>query len=94
MRIAGVIIVLLLCTLQKHILPSSQAYDMPLQFLRINGLFFLPCPPNLGMSLQSLHWLQSFILQPVHCPHLLCLYAVGNKYSPQLKLLGLSHYSL
>ena len=95
MNTAGVIITLLLCTLQKHnILPSSLTNDIPLHFLRMHGFFFLLSPPNLGMSLQNLHWPQSFILQPVHCPHLLCLFAVGNKYSLQLKLLEPNHYSL
>ena len=95
MKIAGVIIVLLLCALQKHNnLPSSLANDIPLHFLRMHGFFVLPSPPNLGISQQNLRWLQSFILQPVHCLHLLCLFAVGNEYSLQLKLLGPNHYSL
>jgi len=94
MKIAGVIIIIIIavCTAKHNILPSSLANDMPLHFLRMHGFFFLPSPPNLGMSLQNLHWPQSFILQPVHCPHLLCLFAVGNKYSLQLKLPGPNHY--
>ena len=67
-------------------IPSSLAIGMPLHLLKMHGFFFLPSPPNLDMSLQNLHCPQSFILQPVHCPHLLCLFAVGNKYSQQLKL--------
>ena len=94
MKIAGVIIIIIIavCTAKHNILPSSLANDMPLHFLRMHGFFFLPSPPNLGMSLQKLHWPQSFILQPVQCPHLLRLFAVGNKYSLQLKLLGPNHY--
>ena len=67
-------------------IPSSLAVGMPLHLLKMHGFFFLPSPPNLGMSLQNLHCPQSFLLQPVHCPHLLRLFAVGNKYSQQLKL--------
>jgi len=96
MKIAGVIIIIIIavCTAKHNILPSSLANDMPLHFLRMHGFFFLPSPPNLGMSLQNLHWPQSFILQPEQCPHLLRLFAVGNKYSLQLKLLGPNHYDM
>ena len=81
------------CVLQKHnILPSSLANGMLLHFLKMHGFFFLPSPPNLGMSLQNLHWPQSFVLHPVHCPHLLRLFAVSNKYGQKLKLLGPNQY--
>ena len=58
-----------------------------------NAWFLLPSQPaKLGMSLQNLHWPQSFVLHPVHCPHLLRLFAVGNKYGQKLKLLGPNQY--
>ena len=61
------------CSLEMASATSASAFAVRMHLRLMQHCFFKPGPPFLGLSRQNLHWLQSVLMHPGHCPHRLCL---------------------
>ena len=60
------------CNLEMAFVTSTSDLAVRIHFLLTQHCFFKPRPPFFDLSRQNLHLLQSTLMHPGHCPHLLC----------------------